>query len=49
MTTLREELQKIIMITAIRLEEKKAAPVNPKTAVSLSRLFGIKKTKATAS
>jgi len=41
MTTLREELQKIILITAARLENKKAAPVNPKTAVSLMKLFGL--------
>jgi len=43
MTTLRKELQKIIMMTTIRLEEKKAAPVNPKTAVSLMKIFELDK------
>ena len=41
MTTLREELQKIIMKTAISLESKKAAPVNPKTANNLVKIFGL--------
>ncbi len=39
MTTLREEIQKIMLITAVRLENKNAVPVNPKTAYNLQRLF----------
>ena len=43
MTTLREQIQKIIMKTTIRLEDKKAVPVNPKTAVSLMKIFELDK------
>lgn len=40
MTLLRDEVQKIILITGAQLDAKKAVPVNPKTAYNLQKLFG---------
>lgn len=46
MTTLREEIQKIILITAARLDAKKAAPVNSKTALNLQKIFNQSRSKS---
>lgn len=39
MTTLKEELQKIILITAARMQKKGAMPLNYKTVCSLWKLL----------
>lgn len=44
MTTLREELQKIILITAARIQQKGIMPIHDKTVHSLWKLLARDKT-----